>query len=165
MAKILVLTQFLGTIFLISNLEWSETKLPDFWTVLTFPDWGLNSDRIRHIFDKIRSFLLLKGHKNGLKPPTLTLFESDMSFVLLVQDHQGDGLLGHHMAGLQVCNGRVYFQDLFGFHWLMSRGLPPSGDVPTTYAGLGQVTTRPVCYLTDRPMWVKDVAVCETLQD
>ena len=52
MAKILGLTQFLGTIFLISNSEWSETKLPDFWTVLTFPDWGLNSDRIRHIFDK-----------------------------------------------------------------------------------------------------------------
>ena len=52
MANIFVLTQFLGTIFLISNSEWSETKLPDFWTVLTFPDWGLNSDRIRHIFDK-----------------------------------------------------------------------------------------------------------------
>ena len=52
MAKILVLTQFLGTIFMISNSEWSETKLPDSWTVLTFPDWGLNSDRIRHIFDK-----------------------------------------------------------------------------------------------------------------
>ena len=45
-------TQFLGTIFLISNSGWSETKLPDFWTVLTFPGWGLNSDRIRHIFDK-----------------------------------------------------------------------------------------------------------------
>ena len=46
-------TQFLGTIFLISNSGWSETKLPDFWTVLTFPDWGLNSDRIRHFFGKI----------------------------------------------------------------------------------------------------------------
>ena len=100
-----------------------------------------------------------------MKPPTLTLFESDMSFVLLVPDHHGDGLLGHHVAGLQVCNGRVYFQDLFGLHWLMSRGFPPSGDVPTTYAGLGRATTRPVCCLTDRPMWVKDVAVCETLQD
>ena len=29
MAKILVLTQFLGTIFLTSNSEWSGTKLPD----------------------------------------------------------------------------------------------------------------------------------------
>ena len=52
MAKIFVLTQFLGTIFLISNSGWSETKLPVFWTVLTFPDWGLNLDRIRNIFDK-----------------------------------------------------------------------------------------------------------------
>ena len=95
----------------------------------------------------------------------MTLSESDMSFVLLVPDHHGDGLLGHHVAGLQVCNGRVYFQDLFGLHWLVSRGFPPSGDVPTTYAGLGRATTRPVCCLTDRPMWVKDVAVCETLQD
>ena len=33
----LVLTQFLGTIFLTSNLEWSGTKLP-------FTDLGLNSD-------------------------------------------------------------------------------------------------------------------------
>ena len=35
----LVLTQFLGTIFLTSNLEWSGTMLP-------FTDLGLNSDRI-----------------------------------------------------------------------------------------------------------------------
>ena len=52
MPRILVLTQFLGTIFLTSNSEWSATKLPDSKTVLTFPDWGLNLDRIRNIFDK-----------------------------------------------------------------------------------------------------------------
>ena len=51
----------------------------------------------------------------------MTLSESDMSFVHSVPDHHGDGLLGHHVAGLQVCKA---LQDVLDIWTSECGGLP-----------------------------------------
>ena len=153
---------------------WSVGWSLGLWGVPCFPSWSSWSGLREQLLQGC--LLLLKGfHRSWWKLSTWHCLSLACPLciwcqTIMVMDFwapccwttslwSSTGCLGY----MDFWGGALFFtkagkEDLFGWH-------PRVMCNNYTYAGLGCATTRSAYCWADRPVWVKDVAVCETLQD